>query len=81
MARVAVSEEVWAEFRSAIGARSIAEALGDLAEREVARSRSRRLRESELQPRELLEALDRAHQQQDDLDALVARLEVLRRDG
>jgi hypothetical protein len=79
MARVAVSEEVWSEFRLAIGTRSIADALGDLVEREVARSRSRRLRESELKPRELLEALDRAHQQQDDLAALVARLETLRR--
>ncbi len=52
MARVAVSEEVWTEFRHAIGTRSIAEALGDLVEREVARSRSRRVRDSELEPRD-----------------------------
>jgi hypothetical protein len=79
MARVAVSDEIWTEFRYAIGTRSVAQALGDLVESEVERSRSRRVREGELQPRELLEAIDRAHQAQDDLAALVTRLEALQR--
>jgi hypothetical protein len=78
---VAVAQDVWTEFRHAIGTRSIAEALGDPVEREVARSRSRRLREGQLESRELLDALDRAQQQQADLEALVARLEALRRHG
>jgi hypothetical protein len=40
MARVAVTHDVWIDFRRAIGGRSIAEALGDLVEREVERYRS-----------------------------------------
>jgi hypothetical protein len=78
MARVAVPSDVWADFRAAIGYRPIAEALGDLVEREVERYRSRRLRDGQLEPRELLDALDRAREQQADLEAVVARLEALR---
>jgi hypothetical protein len=78
MARVAVADDVWADFRAAAGHRAISEVLGELVEREVARYRSQRLRDGQVDSRELLEALDRARQQQEDLAALVARLEALR---
>jgi hypothetical protein len=78
MARVSVSDDVWADFRGAIGSRPISEALGELIEREVQRYRSRHLHDGQLEPRELLDALDRARAQQADLETIVARLEALR---
>jgi predicted CopG family antitoxin len=78
MARVAVADDVWADFRSAAGHRSVSEILGELVEREVARYRSQRLRDGRLEPRELVEALERARRQQDDLATLVKQLETLR---
>ncbi len=79
MARVAVSDDVWADFRAAIGRRPISKVLGELVEREVQRYRSRRLRDGELDARELVDALERARMQQADLDAILRRLEALRR--
>ena len=78
MARVAAADDVWADFRRAIGYRPISEALGEFVQREVERYRSRRLRDGQLEPRELIDALDRAREQQADLEAVVARLEALR---
>ena len=79
MARVAVSEDVWADFRAAAGHRSVSVVLGELVEREVERYRSRRLRDGQLDGRELVEALERARSQQADLAVIVERLEALTR--
>ncbi len=78
MARVAVADDVWAEFRAAIGYRSVAEVLGEFVDCEVQRYRSRRLQDGQLEPREVIEALEQARAQQADLEAIVARLESLR---
>ena len=77
MARVAVADDVWADFRALAGYRPIAQVLGELVEREVDRYRSRRLKDNTLEPRELLDALDRAQQQQADLAVIVERLQEL----
>jgi hypothetical protein len=68
MARVQATDEVWADFRALAGYRPIAQVLGELVEREVDRYRSRRLKDNELEPRELLDALDRAQRQLEALD-------------
>jgi hypothetical protein len=62
------------DFRAAIGYRSGSEALGDLAVQEVERYQSRRLRDGELELRELVDALERARGQQAALAVLVERL-------
>lgn len=77
MARVAVADEVWAEFRAIVAYRPISAALGDLVEREVERHQAKRLREGRLEDRELHEALERARFQQAELAAIVDRLEAL----
>ena len=75
MARVQVGDATWADFRALAGYRPVSEVLGELVTREVERYRSRRLREGELDDREVVEALDRAKEQQADLMAIVERLE------
>jgi hypothetical protein len=77
MARVQVSDEVWADFRTAAGNRPISEVLGELVSREVDRYRSKRLRQRQLEPSQLVDALEDARRQQQDLAVLVARLERL----
>jgi len=79
MARVRADEETWATFRALAGARPISEVLGQLVLEEVRRYRSRQLRDGSLQPRELLDALERAREQQADLELVVLRLEALTR--
>ena len=79
MARVRSDEATWATFRTLAGTRSISEVLGDLVAQEVQRYRSQRLRDDALEPLELLEALERAREQQDELEALVVRLDALAR--
>jgi hypothetical protein len=74
MARVHVSDNVWAEFRSA-DTTPLNLRLGELVTREVDRSRSRRLREGQLDDKDLVEALDRARDLHADLTAMVDRLE------
>jgi predicted DNA-binding protein (UPF0278 family) len=76
MARVQVDDATWADFRALAGYRPVSEVLGALVTREVERYRSRRLREGELDDREVVEALDRAKEQQADLIAIVERLEA-----
>jgi hypothetical protein len=76
MARVHVTDEVWAEFRAAAGRSPLNLVLGRLVEREVARTRSRRLKDGEMDDRELLDALGRAQQLHGDIEAIVARLET-----
>lgn len=79
IARVRADEDTWAEFKQAIGDRSVAEVLGRYVETEVARARARRLRGGEMTDDELLEALDRAAATTDALRSVAARLEQLRR--
>ena len=78
MARVQVDDETWRELRAIAGYRSIAEVLGELVEREVGRAQSSRLREGQLTDLEVVEALARARDQAEDLQAIVTRLESLR---
>jgi hypothetical protein len=75
MARVRVSDEVWAEFRAAAGWQPINLYLGELVRREVDRQRSRRLRAGKLSDRELVDALDRASELYVQLAAIVDGLE------
>jgi predicted DNA-binding protein (UPF0278 family) len=75
MARVQVDDATWADFRALAGYRPVSEVLGDLVTREVEAYRSRRLREGELDDREVVQALDRAKEHQADLVAIVERLE------
>jgi hypothetical protein len=79
MARVRVSDDVWADFRAAAGNRPISEVLGELVSREVDRQRSKRLRQGQLEPSELVEALEDARRQRGDLELIVERLERLSR--
>jgi hypothetical protein len=79
MARVQVSDDVWADFRAAAGNRPISEVLGELVSREVDRHRSKRLRQRQLEPSELVDALEDARRQQGDLKLIVERLERLSR--
>lgn len=74
-ARVKVSDDVWADFREATRNSSVSIALGDLVTREVDRYRARRVREGSADERELLEALERAHELHAELAELVKRLE------
>lgn len=77
MARVQVADDVWADFRTAAGHRPISDVLGELVTREVDRYRSRRVRDGQLDPGELVDALADAARQQADLAAIVERLEQL----
>ena len=61
----------------AAGNRPISEVLGELASREVDRYRSKRLRQGQLEPGELVDALEDARRQQQDLALIVERLERL----
>jgi hypothetical protein len=79
MARVQVADDVWADFRAAALHRPLSEVLGELVTREVDRYRSRRLRDGQLDPREITEALAYAARQQADLAIIVERLERLQR--
>ncbi len=79
MARVQVADDVWADFRAAVGYRPISEVLGELVTREVDRYRSKRLRDGQLDPREITAALEHGRRQQAALAALVERLEALQR--
>ena len=79
MARVQVTDDVWNDFRALAGYRPMSELLGELVTREVEKYRSQKLRDGRLEPRELLDALERAREQQQDLEALVSRLEAIRR--
>jgi hypothetical protein len=79
MARVQVLNDVWADFRTAASNRPISDVLGELVSREVDRYRSKRLREGQLEPSELADALKDARRQQRDLKLIVERLERLSR--
>lgn len=74
-ARVRVDDEVWREFRAAIGDVPIASYLGQMVEAEVGRDRTRRLHADRVPNSELLTAITRARALRDELVALVDRLE------
>jgi hypothetical protein len=75
MARIRVSDEVWADFRTSAGLTPLNVRLGELVKRDVERYRSRRLREGQLDDDELIDALERARDLHGDLATLVERLE------
>ena len=75
MARVAVPDEVWADFRALAEPRSIATALGELVQGEVDRDHARRLKHATLDDTEFVDALDRVRDLHEDLTQTVARLE------
>lgn len=77
IARVRVDEATWAEFRSAICDRSVAEVLGRYVELEVARARRARAGENDVTHRELVDAVERARLTAEALERVRQRLEGL----
>lgn len=71
-------DATWAEFRTVIGDRSVAQVLGRYVQTEVARARADRARGGDVTDREVLDALDRVQATELELRALTARLEQLR---
>ena len=76
-ARVRVSEEDWQTFRVSLAGRSIAEALGDLVEREVSAYRRRLAQRDDAAAVEVLAALQASRELQAELATIVDRLERL----
>jgi hypothetical protein len=77
MARVQVSDEVWAAYRAGLGATSVSEALGELVRREVGRG----ARRSAMDAAGVRLALEDARQLRDELEGLIRRLEYARSDA
>jgi hypothetical protein len=75
MARVRVSDDVWADFRGAAGSRSLASLLAELVEAEVRQYRRERVAAGAVEDRELVAALAEARELHANLTAVVARLE------
>ena len=71
MARVQVSDEVWAAYRTSLGATPISVALGSLVQRELGRAARRPANDAE----GARLALEDARALSDELTALIARLE------
>ena len=71
MARVQVSDEVWAAYRASLGTTPVSVALGELVRREVGRAARRNARD----PDRARLALEDGHQLSDELASLIARLE------
>jgi hypothetical protein len=71
MARVQVSDEVWAAFRSALGTTPVNVALGELVRREVAR----KARRSATDAGGIRIAVADAREVANELTSLIARLE------
>jgi hypothetical protein len=71
MARVQVSDEVWAAYRTSLGTTPVGVALGELMSREVGRA----ARRSASDPDEARLALEDARQLSDELGSLITRLE------
>jgi hypothetical protein len=71
MARVQVSDEIWAAFRTGLGATPVSVGLGELVRRAVGRS----LRRSASDLEGVRIALEDARQLSDELASLIARLE------
>jgi hypothetical protein len=75
MARVRVSDAVWADFRAAAGSRPLSYFLAELVEGEVRRYRRERIESGGVTDRELLAALAEARELHADMEAVVERLE------
>jgi hypothetical protein len=75
MARVRVSDDVWADFRAAAGELPLSYVLAKLVEGEVRRYRRQRVASGGVTDRELLAALAQARELHAELAAVVARLE------
>jgi hypothetical protein len=71
MARVQVSDEVWAAYRACLGATPVSVALGELVRREV----GRRARRRAIDVAGVRLALDDARELASELEALIRRLE------
>ena len=71
MARVQVSDEVWAAYRASLGTMPVSVALGELVRREVGRTARRTATDTD----GARLALEDAQQLSDELASLVARLE------
>jgi len=76
-ARVRASDEDWQTFRVSLAGRSIAEALGDLVEREVSAYRRRLAQRDDTAAAEVLAALQASRELHAELATLVDRLERL----
>src|SRR4051794_316799 len=74
-ARVKVTDDVWEDFRILTRSEGVGEALGRLVTREVERWRTARIRNGSADDQAVLDALERAHELQADLAAIVGRLE------
>jgi len=74
-ARVRVDEEVWTDFRRAIGDMAVAEVLADYVRLEVAEWLRRRSVERVVDDHELVQALTTARALSESLERTVARLE------
>jgi hypothetical protein len=72
MARVQVSDEVWAAFRTGLGTTPVNDALGELVRREVARKARRSADDAD----GIRIALADAREVADELRSLIARLEL-----
>lgn len=76
MARVAVADDVWADFRALAEPDTISVALGRLVAREVDRHHAHRLKtQAQFDDQQLTDALDRARELHDQLTQIVDRLE------
>jgi hypothetical protein len=71
MARVQVSDETWAAYRSALGATPVSVGLGKLVEREVSRYRRR----NAVDAAGVQDAVEDARAVAQELAALISRLE------
>jgi hypothetical protein len=71
MARVQVSDEVWAAYRASLGATPVSVALGELVRREVGRAARRSANDAD----GARLALEDARQLSGELAALITRLE------
>lgn len=74
-ARVKVSDEVWDDFRLLTRTEGVGDALGRLVTREVERWRVARIGKGSADDKEVLDALERAHELQAELVTIVGYLE------
>lgn len=75
------NDKVWAEFKSAIGNRTVADVLGGYVEAEIAKAKAKRLRKGDITGDELLEALEDAAATTERLRLITGRLERLQAEG
>jgi len=76
-ARVRASDEDWQTFRVSLAGRSVAEALGDLVEREMSAYRRRLAQRDDAATADVLAALQASRELHAELATIVARLEWL----